>query len=153
MAAASTGEALELLATSLARARGDNFFPELAAHLALVLDAVEALVCEAAPNKRARTLGVWRSGATVANYEYDVDRTPCAVVQAGEVVAIDLASRAYPNAFRKSGGYFGMPLAANDGAVLGHLCVYTDAPVIFSPDSRAVCDIIANRAAAELRLV
>jgi transcriptional regulator with GAF, ATPase, and Fis domain len=153
MAAASTGEALELLATSLARARGDNFFPELAAHLAGVLGATEALICEAAPNRRARTLGAWRSGAPVANYEYDLDRTPCAAVQAGEILAVELAAGAYPGAFRKSGGYFGMPLAANDGAVLGHLCVYTEAPVAFAPTARAVCDIIANRAAAELRLV
>jgi transcriptional regulator with GAF, ATPase, and Fis domain len=153
MAAASTGEALEQLAASLIRARGDNFFPELAAHLAGLLDATEALICEGAPNKRARSLGAWRSGGPVANYEYDLDQTPCAVVQAGEILTVDLAAGAYPGAFRKFGGYFGMPLAANDGAVLGHLCVYTDQPVVFNPNVRAVCDIIANRAAAELRLV
>ena len=52
-----TGDALEMLAASLARARGDNFFPALAAHLAGVLGASEAMVCEAAANRRARTLG------------------------------------------------------------------------------------------------
>jgi transcriptional regulator with GAF, ATPase, and Fis domain len=153
MAAASTGETLEQLAASLVRARGDNFFLELAAHLAGVLDATEALICEAAPNKRARSLGVWRSGGPAANYEYDLDQTPCAAVHAGEILTVELAAGAYPGAFHKSGGYFGMPLAANDGAVLGHLCVYTDHPVVFDPTTRAVCDIIANRAAAELRLV
>jgi formate hydrogenlyase transcriptional activator len=153
MAAVSTGEALEQLAASLARARGDNFFLELAAHLAGVLDATEALICEAAPNKRVRSLGAWRSGGPAANYEYDLDQTPCAAVHAGEILTVELAAGAYPGAFHKSGGYFGMPLAANDGAVLGHLCVYTDHPVVFDPNTRAICDIIANRAAAELRLV
>jgi transcriptional regulator with GAF, ATPase, and Fis domain len=153
MAAASTGEALEQLAASLARARGDNFFLELAAHLAGVLGATEALICEGAPNKRARSLGAWRSGGPAANYEYDLDQTPCAAVHAGEILTVELAAGAYPGAFHKSGGYFGMPLAANDGAVLGHLCVYTAHPVVFDPVTRAICDIIANRAAAELRLV
>jgi formate hydrogenlyase transcriptional activator len=144
---------LEELAASLARARGDNFFPELATLLARVLGAAEAFICEAIPNERARTLGAWRSGSVVANYEYDLERTPCAAVQAGQILMADLAAGAYPGAFRKSGGYFGMPLSANDGAVLGHLGVYTDDLVTFAPPARAVCDIIANRAAAELRLV
>ena len=47
----------EKLAASLARARGDNFFPALAAHLGEVIGASTALVCEAAANRRARTLG------------------------------------------------------------------------------------------------
>ena len=46
-----------------------------------------------------------------------------------------------------------MPLAANDGAVLGHLCAYSERPLSLGPMQRAICDILANRAAAELRLV
>src|SRR5690242_16120138 len=121
MAAASTSDAIEQLSASLARARGDHFFPELATHLASVSGASEAIICEIAPNRRARTLAAWRSGAVVANYEYDLDATPCAAVQAGQILTVDLADGAYPRAFRRSGGYFGMPLSANDGAVLGHL--------------------------------
>jgi len=150
---AGTGEALEQLAASLARARGDNFFPELATHLASALGASEALICEAMPGKRARTLGVWRSGSVVANYEYELERTPCAAVQSGQVLMADLAAGAYPATLHKAGGYFGMPLSANDGAVLGHLCAYADELITLSPLARAVCDIIASRAAAELRLV
>jgi formate hydrogenlyase transcriptional activator len=152
MTSASTGEALELLAASLARARGEHFFPAVAAHLAEVLGGAEALICEAAPNRRVRTLAVWRAGGAIPNYEYDLEGTPCAAVQAGEVLAIELAGGAYPAAFRKSGGYFGMPLTANDGAVLGHLCIYSERPVILTGSTRAICDILAHRAAAELRL-
>ena len=148
-----SGDALESLAASLARARGDHFFPVLAAHLAGVLGASEALVCEAAPNRRARTLAVWRRGESLPNYDYDLDGTPCAKVQAGEALTVEVTSAAFPGAPQDHGGYFGMPLAANDGAVLGHLAVYSERPLSLTASQRAVCDIIANRCAAELRLV
>jgi len=148
-----TGDALEMLAASLARARGDHFFPVLAAHLAGTLGATEALVCEAAPNRRARTLAVWRRGETVPNYDYDLDGTPCAKVQAGQPLVAELTPGAYPASPPEHGGYFGMPLTANDGAVLGHLAVYCERPLSLSGSQRAICDILANRCAAELRLV
>jgi formate hydrogenlyase transcriptional activator len=153
MAAASTGEGLELLAASLARARGDSFFPALAAHLATALTATDVLICEAAPDKRARTLAAWRAGEFLPNYEYGLEGTPCAAVHAGAILAITLPAGVHPRAARSSGGYFGMPLTANDGAVLGHLCAYTAGSPDLSAANRALCDIIANRAAAELRLV
>ncbi|HEY6123691.1 MAG TPA: sigma 54-interacting transcriptional regulator [Steroidobacteraceae bacterium] len=148
-----TGEALELLAASLTRARGDNFFPALAAHLGEVLGATQSMVCEAAANRRARTLGVWRDGAVASNYDYDLEGTPCAKVQAGQALAVELTPGSFPGAPQQRGGYFGMPLAANDGAILGHFCAYLERPLPLSQTQRAVCDILANRAAAELRLV
>ena len=74
-------------------------------------------------------------------------------MQAGQEMAVELSASAFPGAPQKHGGYFGMPLAANDGAVLGHLAAYCDRPISLSPSQRAVCDILANRCAAELRLV
>jgi hypothetical protein len=44
MAAVPPGEQLELLAASLARARGEDFFPVLAEHLGSILGAREASV-------------------------------------------------------------------------------------------------------------
>ena len=148
-----TGDALEMLAASLARARGDHFFPVLAAHLAGALGATEALICEAAPNRRARTLAVWRRGETLPNYDYDLDGTPCAKVQAGQPLVIEMTPGAYPASPQQHGGYLGMPLSANDGAVLGHIAVYCERPLSVSDSQRAICDILANRCAAELRLV
>jgi transcriptional regulator with GAF, ATPase, and Fis domain len=148
-----TGDALELLAASLARARGDNFFPALAAHLAEVLGAAEVMVCEAAASRKARTLAVWRKGEPAPNYDYDLEGTPCAKVQAGQALAVEVNAASFPGALQKYGGYFGMPLAANDGAVLGHLAVYSARPLSLDVTQRAICDILANRCAAELRLV
>jgi transcriptional regulator with GAF, ATPase, and Fis domain len=144
---------MELLAASLARARGDHFFPALADHLAVALDATDVLICEAASGKRARTLAVWREGSLLTNYEYALEGTPCAPVQGGAQSTVDLSAGVYRGALRQSGGYFGMPLTANDGAVLGHLCAYTREPPPITAAARAICEVLANRAAAELRLV
>jgi transcriptional regulator with GAF, ATPase, and Fis domain len=153
MAAVPPGEQLELLAASLARARGEDFFPVLAEHLGAVLGAREALVCEAAPARRARTLAVWRPVGALPNFEYDLAGTPCARVYDGQVVLVGVDEQTYPGAPQGCHTYFGIPLAAKDGAVLGHLCAWFDHAVELSPLQRAVSSVLADRAAAELRLV
>ena len=89
---------MQLLAASLARARGEEFFPVIAEHLGLALRPREVTISESAAARRARTLAVWRADGGVQNYEYDLAGTPCARVYAGErlLVAVDAAS--FPNA-------------------------------------------------------
>jgi formate hydrogenlyase transcriptional activator len=153
MAAVPPGEQLELLAASLARARGEDFFPVLAEHLGAILGAREASVCEAASARRARTLAVWRPGGAIPNYEYDLAGTPCARVYDGHQVQVAIDPQSYPGAPQGCHAYFGLPLAAKDGAVLGHFCAWFDHAVELSAIQRAVCSVLADRAAAELRLV
>ena len=144
---------MQLLAASLARARGEDFFPVIAEHLGATLRAREASVCEAAAARRARTLGVWRAGGAVQNYEYDLAGTPCARVYGGERLLVEVDATSFPNAPQGCVAYLGLPLAAKDGAVLGHLCAWFEQPIDMNAEQRAVCDVLANRAAAELRLV
>ncbi len=153
MTAAGAGDDLELLAASLARARGADFFPVLAQQVARILDAAEVLVCEVAPNNRARTLSVWRAGAAAPNYEYDLAGTPCAGVLAGATLTLAIGPGDFPGAPGNHAGYFGTPLNADNGAVLGHLCAYAGHTIELDARSRALCDLVARRAAAELRLV
>lgn len=153
MAVMPPGEQLELLAASLARARGEDFFPVLAEHLGSTLGALEASVCEAAPARRARTLAVWRPSGALPNHEYDLAGTPCARVYDGQQVLAAIDRETCPDAPPGSHTYFGVPLAAKDGAVLGHLCAWFDHAVALSPVQRAVSAVLADRAAAELRLV
>jgi len=127
---AGTGEQLELLAASLVRARGDDFFPVLAQHLAGVLGAREAHICEALGGRRVRTLGVWRDDAYGATVEYGLD---------------EVASH--------GGRLFSMALTAKDGAVLGHLFAWRNGNAELDATQRAACAIVADRAGAELRLV
>ena len=147
------GEQLELLAASLARARGEDFFPVLAEHLGAILGARESSICEAAAGRRARPLAVWRSGTFAANHEYDLVGTPCARVYAGERLLIPVDVASFPGVPGPYGQYFGLPLTAKDGAVLGHVCAWFDRPIELSSIQRAVCDILSDRAAAELRLL
>jgi formate hydrogenlyase transcriptional activator len=153
MAATPPGEQLELLAASLARARGEDFFPVLVEHLGAILGAREAAVCEAAAARRARTLAVWRPTGAVPNYEYDLAGTPCARVYDGQQVLVAVDEETYPGAPQGRHTYFGIPLAAKDGVVLGHLCAWFDQAMQPSSMQRAVSSVLADRAAAELRLV
>lgn len=146
-------ELLQLLAASLSRARGEDFFPVLAEHLGAMLGARETLICELAPARRARTLAAWRQGGAIPNYEYDLAGTPCARVCAGEHLLIAIDPGEFPDAPPNSAGYFGMPLAAKDGAVLGHLCAWLERSLEMNPAQRSACYLLANRAAAELRLI
>ena len=145
-------EQLSKLAAGLARARGAGFFPDLAGLLGWLLGADEARICELTPNHRARTLGAWRARAAVASFEYDLAGTPCADVLTGQTITGALDAARYPASPQGARGYFGMPLTANDGAALGHLCAYSARPLNPSLRARALCDILALRAAAELRL-
>jgi transcriptional regulator with GAF, ATPase, and Fis domain len=153
MAAVPPGEQLELLAAGLARARGEDFFPVLAEHLGIMLGAREASICEAVSARRARTLGAWRPGGATPNYEYDLAGTPCARVYEGQRVLTAVDAQSFPGAPEGCRAYFGIPLAAKDGAVLGHLCAWFEHAVELSSTQRAVCDVLADRAGAELRLV
>jgi len=153
MAVAGVDEQLESLAASLAGARGEDFFPALVRHLAGVLDAREVMICEAAAGRRARTLAVWRENGIAPNHEYDLDGTPCAKVYAGETIFTAPAPDTFNGSPRSQPSYFGMPLTAKDGAVLGHLCAWVNGPASFNAMQRAACAILADRAAAELRLV
>ncbi|HTU65531.1 MAG TPA: sigma 54-interacting transcriptional regulator [Steroidobacteraceae bacterium] len=143
---------LTRLAAGLAGARGDGFFPALAALLGDLLGARDARFCEAGPNHRARTLGAWRDGAAVENFDYELAGMPCADVLKGQIQSGALDRSRFPAAPAELGGYFGMPLTANDGVALGHLCAFATGPLTPSPRARALCDILAVRAAAELRL-
>jgi len=152
MAEADSREQLESLAASLARTRGEDFFAVLVRHLAGLLRAREALICEAAGNGRTRALAVWRNGELAQNFEYDLVGTPCARVHAGETLLLEVPPDT-AGAGQKSWVYFGMPLAAKDGAVLGHLCAWLDEAAVLDGTRRTVCAVLADRAAAELRLV
>jgi len=153
MAETGSGEQLESLAASLTRARGDDLLAALAGFLAGILDAREVSICEAAPPRRTRPLATWREGSSSANHEYDLQDTPCADVYTGKTLLLDLPQEAYPATTGQRGAYFGMPLTVKDGAVLGHLCAWLRGPARLDVAQQALCAIVADRAAAELRLV
>jgi PAS domain S-box-containing protein len=143
---------LQVLASATARARGDALFPSFAQFVARVFGASQALVSESIGGGRVRTLAVFARGAAAPDYEYDVAGTPCAEVLEGEVVHHESGlARRFPHSAQGWESYFGLPLVAADGTVLGHVCVYDASPLLVTERQRLLCDIFVGRAAAELQ--
>jgi len=147
-----TLDELHLLARAAARARGDALFPALAQYVARALNTSEALISEVIDAGRVRTLAVFAQGASEPNYEYELAGTPCADVIRGDIVHHEsgLADK-FPHTAQGYEGYFGVPLTAPSGEVLGHICVYDASALRLSQRQRLFCDIFAGRAAAELQ--
>jgi len=143
---------LHVLARAAARARGDALFPALAQYVARALNTSESLISEVIDAGHVRTLAVFAHGASESNFEYALDGTPCADVIKGDIVHHEagLAER-FPHTSQGYEGYFGIPLTAPNGEVLGHMCVYDASALHLTQRQRLFCDIFAGRAAAELQ--
>jgi GAF domain-containing protein len=139
-----TMDELDQLAAGVARARGDGFFPAIAHCLASALHASRALVSETVDETHVHTLAVYADGAPLPNYPYALEGTPCQQVLAGDAVHHDAPQAGRP-------AYFGLPLHADDGLVLGHLCASDAVGLMVSPRSRLLCELLAAQAAAELQ--
>src|SRR5262245_41131114 len=152
MTADDTLDELSLLTRAAARARGDALFPALAQYVARALNTSESLISEVIDAGHVRTLAVFAHGASEPNYEYELAGTPCADVIKGDVVHHEsgLADK-FPHTSQGYEGYFGVPLTAPNGEVLGHMCVYDASALQLSERQRLFCDIFAGRAAAELQ--
>jgi transcriptional regulator with GAF, ATPase, and Fis domain len=152
MAADDALDELHLLARAAARARGDALFPALAQYIARATNASESLISQALDADRVRTLAVFAHGASEANYDYELDGTPCRAVLSGDIVHHESGlADTFPLTSQGYEGYYGVPLMAADGSVLGHLCVFDASALPMSPRQRLFCDIFAGRAAAELQ--
>jgi transcriptional regulator with GAF, ATPase, and Fis domain len=152
MSGADTTNELQTLATSLARARGDAFFPALARYLARSLDAARVLVTESVDDARARTLAVFADGNALPNYEFALDGTPCQAVLAGATLQMETAlAERFPRGALGFQGYFGVPITSADGEVLGHLCAFGTHQLPVSAAQRLSCEMLAARASAELQ--
>jgi len=147
-----TLDELHLLARAAARARGDALFPALAQYVARALNVSESLISQVVDSGHVRTLAVFAHGASEPNYEYELAGTPCADVIKGEIVHHESGlADLFPHTAQGYQGYFGVPLTAPSGEVLGHICVYDASALHLTQRQRLFCDIFAGRAAAELQ--
>jgi PAS domain S-box-containing protein len=129
---------------------GDDFFRVLVQHLATTLHANHAFVSEFIAPDKIRTIAFWSKGAIVDNIEYELPGTPCEdVINGGLCHHPSGLQLKYP---KEAGleSYFGTPLKAQDGAVLGHLAVLDEGPMTAEPRTFFILQIFAARAAAEL---
>lgn len=134
---------------------GEAFFRSLGENLARGLDVRWVFVAECLPDKRARTLAYWNSGAFAKNFEYNLVGTPCLKVTEGRTCHVpDRLPEVFPEdrGMIKMGtrSYLGVPLRGAAGHVIGHLVIFDDKPMAEDPVALSVLEIFAQRAAVEL---
>ena len=142
--------ALQTIVAGVAHAIGDDFLRTLVEHLAKAVGVRHAFVSEFTPPQQIRTLAFWSNGGIVENIEYELPGTPCEEVINGGLCHFPSGVHLkYP---KEAGieSYLGVPLKAEDGKVLGHLCVLDEAPLPAEPRKLSIFKIFAGRAAAEL---
>lgn len=151
-------QVLRLILKGTASTIGEDFFRSLVRSLAQALHVRYALIsaCVDTAATRVRTVAFWQGTEFGENFEYDLVDTPCEQVVSGkgcQFYAADIQSL-FPNdsALKdwQAESYLGIALLNSAGQTLGHLAVLDEHPLEDEPRSRAVLEIFAARAAAEL---
>jgi len=144
-------ELLRSIVEATASSTGDDFLRNLVRRLAEAVGMRHSFVSDFRHGELLRTLAFWSNGQFAANVEFELRGTPCEEVIGGRDCFIPSGVQA-KYAPREKGieAYFGVPLKARDGQVLGHLCAFDEAPRAAVPRTLYLFQIFAARAAAEL---
>jgi formate hydrogenlyase transcriptional activator len=144
-------ELLRSIAEGTASSTGDDFFRNLVRHFAEAIGMRHSFVSAFQGGELLRTLAFWSNGQFAANVECELSGTPCEEVIQGQNRFIPSGVQA-KFAAREKGieAYFGVPLKAQNGQVLGHLCAFDEAPHAADPRTLYLFQIFAGRAATEL---
>ena len=129
MAEAGLNDELRTLAARISSAQGPGLFPAMAQYLASLLRASEVLIGEAADQRHARTLGVCLQGAVQPNYTFALAGTPCEALVQPEIQELPQQGETLAQtgtAPAGESGYFGMPLQAGSGKLVGFVCARGD---------------------------
>ena len=144
-------EVLRSIAEGTASSTGGDLFRELVRNLAQAMGVRHSLVSAFEGGQRLRTLAYWSDGKFAANVEYELSGTPCEEVIRGRNCFIPSGVQdKYPTREKGIEAYFGVPLKAQNGKVLGHLCAFDEAPQAPDPRTLFIFQTFAGRAAAEL---
>ncbi len=148
--------ALQLIAEATIEADA-GFFNRTARHLVRTLDVRAACITECdGPEPERATVMAWGAGEHYKETpEYEVAGTPSEEVYKGDPVFHSSGvRRKYPSdqilAELEAESYFGIPLRAPSGDVIGHLAVIDDKPMADDLPQRAVLRIFASRIGSEL---
>ena len=139
---------------------GQKYFEGLVQTLARLLNTCGAWVTEFYEDEqRLKALAFWMDGRWIENYETPIEGTPCeTVIHSADLVHVpERLLELYPHARDAYAGgfvsYLGIPLKDSDGRILGHLAVVDRQPMPNEPKARALFQIFAERAGAELRRI
>jgi hypothetical protein len=143
MADVASDNELGNLAARITSAQGAGLFPAMAQYLALMLQAGEVLVGEAADELHVRTLGVCLRGAVQPNYTFPLAGSPC------EALVRQPGPEEEHGA--ETPGYFGMALHDADGHVIGFVCAHTESTLVISTHQQCLIEIVSVLLTSELQ--
>jgi signal transduction histidine kinase len=138
---------------------GADFFRSLVRSLAQALGVRYAFIseCMNAPPSRVRSFAFWVGKEFGEEFEYNLRGTPC------ELVIESNSYRCFPTQIQtlfpeekdefeamEAQSYAGIPLLTSTGDLLGHLAVLDDKSMESTERNRAILEIFAARAAAEM---
>lgn len=148
---------LEAIAEGTASETGEEFLAALVRSLARALRVDGAWATEYLKHqKRLRAFSFWFRDDYVADYEYDIQGSPCEAVleQRCLVRYPENVIHLFPDdpdlPRLDAVSYMGIPFLDEDGTILGHLAVVDSKPLPNDPQLEAVFRIFAVRASAEL---
>src|SRR5437899_2641750 len=121
------------LAEGTARSTGQEFLKTMVRKLSSAMGTTCALVAEFLGDNNVRSLAYWKVDRFV-EAEWNVAGTPCEEVVAGKLCHYSTGiSQKFPDDIPLVeigiDSYLGVPLTAEDGSVLGHLCVFDNKPM------------------------
>ena len=150
--------ALRAILEGTARTTGEHFFDALVKNLAKVFQTHGAWVTEYLPEtKRFKARAFYLGDQIHRDYEMNIEGTPCEVVvrDLRLIHYQDKVQELFPDnpMIREIGtcSYMGVPLLDLDGKLLGHMAVVDRVPMPVEPRFKALFEIFAARAAAELQ--
>ena len=150
-------ERLNRLALKTASKVGDEFFAEVVLSLAEILEVSHMTISEVLPQapKRVRTLAFCAENTLCGNVEYDLEGTPCAVVDKNGIYFCSKdVQKAHPTdqdlVNLQAESYGGVSLLDYQGNVIGFLCYVNDQEVADSTWQIPPMKLIRARCGAEI---
>lgn len=155
---ADENSALRIILEGTATVTGARFFEELVVSLSKALNTHSAWVTEyIEETHRLRALAFWVGGRMIRDYEMAITGTPCeTVIQSTSMVHYpDNLALYFPEVSSlkdfNAVSYLGVPLLDKTGKVMGNLAVLDTRPMFDDPRAKAIFQIFAARASAELQ--
>ncbi|AFY64592.1 GAF domain-containing protein [Geitlerinema sp. PCC 7407] len=152
-------ESLRAIVAGTASVTGGEFFSALAANLASALGVSYVMVTELihGDTQTMRSLSLWAKNQLVENFEYPVAGSPCEVVLTTKqfYYVPDHLCEIFPDLEVlqqvSATSYIGVPLTDSDQTVLGNLCIFDSKPLPIDENTKAIIQVFAARATAELQ--
>ena len=133
-----------------------DFFGQFARCLAEVFNAKGAAICQrVSKGQAAEILGIYGDEDYGNRQRYALENTPCSVVYLNHFYHLShLNAEGYDQShfFARSGAsdYLGLSLRDQNGAPMGHVCVYHDASLPYDEHHEKILQLFAARAIGEM---